>query len=282
MLQFNKTWRFDSPGPVPAETADAIWGVIGKVVAQGGDQSIVEQWKPFFAAVSGDMAHTSSSRSWALSDLRTHFDDAATNCPLFLEAFYDTCVTIAANNPSLAVPDLDYVNAVLAKTNSGFQIDPPNLVASRDYQPVSVVSAPASLETQARELISSSLDQSQIFLEQNRPRQAVLEILWLMETISTAFRGVELQSATIEGRYFNAIAKEMRAASTGSTLDRALKWLTELHGYLSSPTGGGVRHGTDLKSELSLTMSEARLYCNLMRSYISFLLDEHERLAVKR
>lgn len=26
-------------------------------------------------------------------------------------------------------------------------------------------------------------------------------------------------------------------------------------------------------------MSDARLYCNLMRSYMSFLLDEHERLS---
>ena len=40
-----------------------------------------------------------------------------------------------------------------------------------------------------------------------------------------------------------------------------------------------MRHGSDLMAGLVLSMSDARLYCNLMRSYISFLLDEHERLS---
>ncbi|SPZ48216.1 Uncharacterised protein [Agrobacterium tumefaciens] len=52
-----------------------------------------------------------------------------------------------------------------------------------------------------------------------------------------------------------------------------------LHGYLSSPTGGGVRHGVDLKEGLALEIDEARLYCNLIRSYLTFLIAEHERLS---
>jgi hypothetical protein len=52
-----------------------------------------------------------------------------------------------------------------------------------------------------------------------------------------------------------------------------------LHGYLSSPTGGGVRHGVDLRDGLALHINEARLYCNLIRSYITFLIGEHERLS---
>ena len=53
-----------------------------------------------------------------------------------------------------------------------------------------------------------------------------------------------------------------------------------LHGYLSSPTGGGVRHGVDLNEVRELGISEARLYCNLIRSYLTFLMDEHDRLQV--
>lgn len=52
---------------------------------------------------------------------------------------------------------------------------------------------------------------------------------------------------------------------------------TTLHGYLSSPTGGGVRHGTDLKEGIAIQPHEARLYCNLARSYLSFLLEEHDQ-----
>ena len=51
-----------------------------------------------------------------------------------------------------------------------------------------------------------------------------------------------------------------------------------LHGYLSSPTGGGIRHGLDLSDGNPVQINEARLYCNLIRSYITYLSTEHERL----
>jgi hypothetical protein len=52
-----------------------------------------------------------------------------------------------------------------------------------------------------------------------------------------------------------------------------------VHGYLSSPTGGGVRHGLDLQEGVQVSENEARLFCNLIRSYVGFLLVEHERMA---
>jgi hypothetical protein len=54
-----------------------------------------------------------------------------------------------------------------------------------------------------------------------------------------------------------------------------------LHGFLSSPTGGGVRHGVDLNEGVAVKLNEARLYCNLIRSYISFLISEHERVTLE-
>lgn len=55
--------------------------------------------------------------------------------------------------------------------------------------------------------------------------------------------------------------------------------MMNLHGYLSSPTGGGIRHGLDLKEGIAVQAVEARLYCNLAKSYITFLVSEHERLS---
>jgi hypothetical protein len=54
-----------------------------------------------------------------------------------------------------------------------------------------------------------------------------------------------------------------------------LAWVTTLHGFLSSPTGGGIRHGTDLRTGIVIQPNEARLFCNLIRSYISCLMAEH-------
>lgn len=37
---------------------------------------------------------------------------------------------------------------------------------------------------------------------------------------------------------------------------------------------GPVRHGTQLAADVSPTLKEAHLYCNLTRSYINYLLAE--------
>jgi hypothetical protein len=73
--------------------------------------------------------------------------------------------------------------------------------------------------------------------------------------------------------------RELRQANAGTTLQRVLDWMAALHGYLSSPAGGGVRHGLDLDEGVPISENEARLFCNLIRSYLSYLLVEYERLS---
>ena len=116
-------------------------------------------------------------------------------------------------------------------------------------------------------------------LTEGRDRQAVQEILWLLETVSTAFQGLDTGSGTVQGKYFNKIADDLRKHYRGKTLEQIFDWIKTLHGFLSSPTGGGVRHGTDLRAGLAIQPNEARLFCNLIRSYITFLLAEHERMS---
>src|SRR5690606_29805103 len=62
----------------------------------------------------------------------------------------------------------------------------------------------------------------------------------------TAFRGIESEADAIRGKYFNEIVRDLRCLARGSTLERVLDWMAGLHGFLSSPTGGGIRHGLDL------------------------------------
>jgi hypothetical protein len=136
-----------------------------------------------------------------------------------------------------------------------------------------------SLDEQAQEVIQQSLQQSEQFLSEGKNRQAVQEILWLLETVSTAFQGLETSAGTVQGKYFSKIAEDLRRHHKGKTLDQVLAWITTLYGYLSSPTGGAVRHGADLKVGIAMPPNEARLLCNLIRSYINFLMVEHERLS---
>jgi hypothetical protein len=279
MLKFNGAWRFDTPGPIADGVSAEFSRLIGKVAAQGSRQSILEHFKDFFAGAAGSTSSWSSSASWAESDLQSYMGDAAANAPLFIEAFYDACETLHRAHPDYAVPDVSLINRVLSNHNARYQIQPPDLVLQNAQEAIEVPQEPLSLDQQAQEIIQKSLKQSEQLLSEGRDRQAVQEILWLLETVSTAFQGLDTGSGTVQGKYFNKIADDLRKHHKGKILDQVLAWVTTLHGYLSSPTGGGIRHGTNLKTAIVIQPNEARLFCNLIRSYISYLMAEHARLS---
>lgn len=277
-MKLEASWRFDSPGPLPREAVWAFDTLIGKIAAQGNRWSILEHFKRYFAGASGGTSGRSSSESWAESDLSKMMGQAADNAPLFIEAFYDGCEALR-DNDGLAVPNAGRINRILSEHGVGYEIRPPALVAVGLHQPIAVPERYHSLDEQAQDIVQESLQQSEKLLAEGHPRQAVQEILWLMESVVTAFKGLNAGETTIEGKYFNKIVQELRAQSKGQTIEQVLGWLTTLHGYLSSPTGGGVRHGADLKSGITIDSDEGRLYCNLIRSYVTFLMAEHDRMS---
>jgi hypothetical protein len=280
-LKFTGAWRFDSPGRIPDAVANECFELIGKIATLGDRQSSLEHFKAYFANAAGRTSSWSSSESWAETDLRLSMEEAAANAPLFIEAFYDACEALRKDD-EFAAPEVKLINRVLAEHSAGYQIRPPNLVRQGGVAPVPVPETPPSLDEQARDLIQRSLSQSEQLLSDGLYRQAVQEVLWLLETVSTAFQGVKTDKGTVQGKYFNKIVADLRRRSQGNMLDQVLDWMTTLHGYLSSPTGGGIRHGTDLKVGVATQANEARLLCNLIRSYLSFLLVEYERLTKHR
>jgi hypothetical protein len=279
MLNFDGSWRFDSPGDIPQPVITAFSDLIGRIASQGARQSILEHFKDHFAGAVGSTTSWSSSESWAESDLYGYMRHAAENAPLFIEAFYDGCETLRANHPEYAIPDVNRMNRIFAENNVGYSIQPPNLISRNPQAPIAVPERIPSLTEQAMQLIQKSLSDSETLLVQGMNRQAVQEILWLLETVSTAFQGLNAGSGTIQGKYFNKIAEDLRKHQRGRTVEQVLAWMTTLHGYLSSPTGGGIRHGTNLNAEIALHADEARLFCNLIRSYITYLIAEHERMS---
>ncbi len=278
MLTFNGSWRFDTPGSIPSGVVRDFSGLIGRIATQGDQQTVLEHFKAYFAPAAGTTSSWSSSASWAETDLQRYMDEASVNAPLFIEVFYDACESLRAKG--LTVPEVNVINRTLAKHNAGYEIRPPDLVSlNGQVTPIPVPERAPSLDEQAQEIIQKALSQSEEFLSQGHYRQAVQEVLWLLETVSTAFQGMDVGTGTVEGKYFNKIVENLRRHYQGKTLEQVLSWITTLHGYLSSPTGGGIRHGTHLKAGVATDAGEARLFCNLIRSYITFLLAEHERLS---
>lgn len=289
-LRFNNAWRFAPPEDgiyrnktVPEEVVEEFFGLALKVATQGSRQGVLENFKGEFCAAVGSTHARSSNESWAATDLESYMRGASENAPLFIEAFYDACASLGRRNPDWFVPDTALINKILQKYRMGYEVRPPELLLLDAMDTLIAVPEPLpTLAEKAIDVLQSSLHRSEELLAENRSREAVQEILWLLETVSTAFRGLDTESGTVEGKYFNHIVKDLRGKHIGTTLARVLEWVTNLHGYLSSPTGGGIRHGVDLDAGVRLSSSEARLYCNLIRSYLAYLVTEHERLSGNR
>jgi len=280
-LRFPGAWRFMPPSDghfinssIPDAVVCELSEAIDKIASQGDRWQVLEHFKSHFGVSS-----RSSSESWAESDLQSAMSHSAKNAPLFVEAFLSGCDELRDNYDGWFAPDAGFVNKILAKHNVGYEVRPPELVAREiGSTPIPVPIHVPTMAEVARTVIDGSLNRSEELLSEGRPREAVQEILWLLETVATAFRGMETESGKVEGKYFNHLVRDLRAQHPGTTLERVLDWITTMHGYLSSPKGGGVRHGIDLKEGVSLDLHEARLFCNLTRSYISFLLMEYESI----
>lgn len=285
MLRFNARWRFAPPAGyerIGRDVQEALFALILRVAAQGDRKDIIEGYKSYFANAAGVRDVSSSDVGWAETDLRNLMDQAGANAPMFIEAFFDAGEAL---RDRYAVPETDVINEVLSGHHVPFRIEPPNLVTIEGAHVevvIDVPARPATLAEDAIEILQASLQRSEELLADSRDREAVGEILWLLESVSTAFRGLQTGTGTVGGTYFNQIVRELRAARQRPALDQILNWLTTMHGYLSAPAGGGVRHGLDLNRGIQISHKEARLYCNLVRSYITYLLAEHEEMTVGR
>ena len=284
MLKFEPRWRFKPPpdgqyknAVIPREALRDFDALIGKVATQGKRWDILEHFKGAFCKACGASHTWSSSESWADSDLSSSMGHAAENAPVFLDAFYDACQELLEQE--LFAPDAAMINEICEKHCIGYVLAPPDLLLRESVKAASVqvVERPPTVAESAMDLLQKSLQRAERLLSEGHHREAVQETLWVLESVTTAFRGVESAGDMVRGTYFNEIVKDLRRIAKGSTLERVLEWVTNVHGYLSSPTGGGVRHGLDLNAGVPIGANEARLFCNLIRSYISYLLNEHEQ-----
>jgi hypothetical protein len=277
MLDFDSDWRFDSPSSIPEIVIEHFLGFIVRCGGPEQQQNLFEHFKDYFATAAGATSSRSSSASWAETDLRSYMCQEGANAALFIEAFYDAFQSLPSGK---ARPGVEIINRVLRDAKSGWEIRLPNLVhLDVATEPIRVHEETPGIDKRSRELIQNSLSKSEKYLAEGEDRQAVAEILWLLETVSTVFQGIDIGSGTVEGKYFNKIVGDLRRHQKGTLLERVLEWMMSLHGYLSSLTGGGVRHGRDISGDTEEIGPEAaRLFCNLIRSYILFLLAEHNRL----
>ena len=283
ILEFEEPrWRFESPGTLGDAAVREFIDLITRVSSQSSNrQDVYESFKSEFSTAAGEPHSISSSENWAYSDLKEMMYRAAENAALFLEAFFNACHWIQESHQDWAVPNIEDINQICNKHNAGYVIEsgnPPKLHRIGELIPSVPIEQEATVLEVASEEFREAISRSEDLLSQGKAREAVQNLLWVLESVATAFRGVVVEGTEVRGHYFNRIIRELRGAAEGRILEQALGWLDTLHGYLSAPKGGGIRHGLDLNSD-PITDNEARLFCNLIRSYIHYLLHEHARLS---
>ncbi|WP_189486221.1 hypothetical protein [Asticcacaulis endophyticus] len=265
------SWRYGAPGSLNPAAVNAFNALVHTIAGQAESSwAIMELFKAKF---SGGYSR-SSSESWAIGDLHNSMMNASDNAATFISAFWDGCAQVHSEFPEIGLPDADIVNQILFEHEVPFEVRPPALLPRNLQTRISVMANEKTIGEKALTLIHKSLDDADRLLLEQRARPAVQEILWLLETVSTAFQGQDTGSGSIEGKYFNEIVRDLRRKNQGTALAEALGWMSKMYGFLSSPGGGGVRHGTRLAADVSPSMKEAHLYCNLTRSYINYLLAE--------
>jgi hypothetical protein len=189
MLKFDGSWRFHSPGKIAEGVVWQFNSLIGKIAAQGRDrQRTLEHFKSAFANAAGSTSSWSSNASWAETDLLNYMQHAAENAPLFIEAFYEGCVSLGTANPDIFVPDAAMINRVLAEHDAGYEIQPPDLIARNPSVAIAVPERTATLDQQAQDIIQQSLRQSDQYLVLGQYRQAVQEILGCWRRSPRSFR----------------------------------------------------------------------------------------------
>jgi hypothetical protein len=125
----NPRWRFKSPGPITRDVIDDFQGLIMTVAEQGDFQSVIEHFKDRFAF--GKSTSWSSDSSWSVTDMLSYMQDATENAPRFIAAFVDGCESQAKNGKD--VPDIDIVNEILAKHETGYQVVDGTVLAADEH-----------------------------------------------------------------------------------------------------------------------------------------------------
>jgi hypothetical protein len=279
--KLNASWRFFPPEGIQKIEDAAVWefnALIEKIASQGNRWKILEIFKGTFAGVIGSVHVKSSSEGWASSDLQSYMTEASANPPVFIWALLEGLEAVQSEF-HYEVPNSVFINQLCARQQIPVAvIDDEIRLTTASPPSIPVPQPPISLREEAGQLLSESVNRSEQLLNENHGREAVQEILWVLESLSTGFRGINSDAGQVKGKYFNRIVQELKQANIGTTLQQALEWCEQLHGYLSSPTGGAIRHGIDIKEGNPISTDEARFFCNLIRSYVGFLQSEHNRI----
>ena len=131
--------------------------------------------------------------------MQNYMQGAAANPPLFLEALYDSFEVLSEE---VDVPDIEIINAICAEHDVPFVLEPPNLVRRASQIAVLAPEAPPSLADEAADIFRESVSRAEQLLSEGRSREAIQEMLWILESIATVFCRRQIIDRKHKGQVF--------------------------------------------------------------------------------
>lgn len=132
-LQMTSELRFPMGASTPLSrvAVEEFLVLARKITSTISRKQIIETFKEYFCRASGEYYASSSSLSWAESDLDREAHNASSDAPGFIAAFCDACEYLG--NMDIAVPNHTIVNNILEKHNVPFRIIDNELCNTTEY-----------------------------------------------------------------------------------------------------------------------------------------------------
>jgi hypothetical protein len=119
-LDYPGEWKFEGVGfGIPPEAVGEFFNLMTDIA--GESQAAIEEFKFAFGSTS-----SSSSFSWAVSDLSSAVDSRASNAAVFVESVWSGIESATARG--LKVPTPKVINRILEKYGIPLRLDPPKLL----------------------------------------------------------------------------------------------------------------------------------------------------------
>ncbi|WP_140793111.1 serine/threonine protein kinase [Myxococcus xanthus] len=132
-LKYPNSWKYPigTTQPAPRDLINRFIEIATDLAGEHKDeQSIIEIFKSHF----GDN-NTSSSASWAVSDLQKAMDKKSQNAPVFIDNFWSALETV--RQIGLITPPKEYINSIITEMGLDFEIQPPELIKRRSDATIS-------------------------------------------------------------------------------------------------------------------------------------------------
>jgi hypothetical protein len=258
-LQMTSELRFPmgASTPLSGGAVDEFLGLARRITSTLERKQIIETFKEYFCRVSGEYYASSSSLSWAESDLERHASSASSDAPGFIAAFCDACEGLGGRD--IAVPSHAHVNNILEKHNVPYRIIDNELCETTDYiSPPEPTASPSPASVVARALSDAKA----------------------LIGHANASSAIDRAHTALHGYLFHLCANKGIEANTGITTAKAFKLLRESHPALA-PDGPRAADVTRVLQAFATSIDAFSTIRNKASlAHANELLDEPEATAV--